>query len=307
MLIESTEINRAVLMSTLVSAFGIEVEQLTYLTVGNDSYNYRVGDSRGNDWFVSIKRASSAISDQERQRSLEASYRTVAQLRESAGLTFLSTPLRANNGSYLAPIGRLCLAVFPLVEGRTGLAATPAERAQLDACIRELHAATNKIGTQGIEMEQFEPWFELPLTQALARLQTIDASTGPFALWLQQRIGQHRDRLQTMRTRFQVLRTEVIAQGNVGWVITHGEPAWNVIWTQQGPLLVDCGELLLAPPERDLVWLHPTDCRAAERELYGLRWELMEIAEYASHLSQPHTGNGEDIRCRDDLAEYLPA
>jgi len=94
-------------------------------------------------------------------------------------------------------------------------------------------------------------------------------------------------------------------------VLTHGEPEPpNVIITPDGELfLLDWGDLLHAPPERDALSLRSLGIEPPSRRdvlrFYELRWILSEVAEYVSRFTSPHEGNAEDLEKRRELARYL--
>lgn len=96
-----------------------------------------------------------------------------------------------------------------------------------------------------------------------------------------------------------------------GFVLTHGEPAPpNVIVSAEGQLLLlDWGDLLWAPPERDALGLAEvgidTPGRSHVKRFYELRWVLGEVAEYVARLTDRHEGTAEDAEKRRELARYL--
>jgi spectinomycin phosphotransferase len=97
----------------------------------------------------------------------------------------------------------------------------------------------------------------------------------------------------------------VLRRGRDGWVVTHGEPhGANVVWTASGAVLVDCGDLRLAPPERDLANFGVDGDRLATAT-YRRHYVLSEIAEYAGRLSRRHGDDAEDRRARDQLHHWL--
>jgi spectinomycin phosphotransferase len=103
-------------------------------------------------------------------------------------------------------------------------------------------------------------------------------------------------------------------------VVTHGEPhAGNVLRTPGGELLlVDWDTVGLAPPERDL-WHVCRDTNDYARyteasgrrvdpraiDLYRLRWQLDDVAIFASDLRSPHVRSGDTERALDGLNVYL--
>jgi spectinomycin phosphotransferase len=74
-------------------------------------------------------------------------------------------------------------------------------------------------------------------------------------------------------------------------------------------LLLDWGDLLRAPPERDALSLRSLGIAPAARRdflrFYELRWILSEVAEYVSRFTSPHEGDTEDLDKRAELARYL--
>jgi spectinomycin phosphotransferase/16S rRNA (guanine(1405)-N(7))-methyltransferase len=93
------------------------------------------------------------------------------------------------------------------------------------------------------------------------------------------------------------------------FVLTHGEThPGNAIRTANGYVLVDWDTALRAPRERDLWNLDPGDgsilAAYADRtgtvpeprliELYRLRWDLRDLAEYVNRFALPHRGSPDD-------------
>jgi spectinomycin phosphotransferase len=86
-------------------------------------------------------------------------------------------------------------------------------------------------------------------------------------------------------------------------VVTHGEiHPGNVMVTSNGWVIVDWDTILVAPPERDLWRLAQGDGSVLRAyadatgtapiewlvDLYGVRWDLAEIASFAAEFSNPH-------------------
>jgi spectinomycin phosphotransferase/16S rRNA (guanine(1405)-N(7))-methyltransferase len=79
--------------------------------------------------------------------------------------------------------------------------------------------------------------------------------------------------------------------------------------TSTGWVIVDWDTVLLAPPERDLwrlaqgggsvlrAYAHATGTAPDERlvDLYGIRWDLADLASFATDFREPHEDT-EDIR-----------
>ena len=77
--------------------------------------------------------------------------------------------------------------------------------------------------------------------------------------------------------------------------------------------------LLVAPPERDLWSLDPGDgsifdaythathtpLRTSVLDLYRVRWNLTEIAEYASRFRAPHSNSSDDEKSWNELRDVV--
>jgi hypothetical protein len=182
---------------------------------------------------------------------------------------------------------------------------TGAQTAAVLDRVRRLHAATTALPDLDLEREAFDASFVPVLEAAIDRALDGHRDAGPQSGWLRGALAAARPAIRESLARFRAGREAALAGGRGRWVVTHGEPhGENVVWTPTGPVLVDCGELRLAPPERDLVVLGS----AGDEELaslYRRRWVLAEIAEYADRLSRPHGDDAEDRRAREELARNL--
>ncbi len=306
MLLEPGEIDRSRLLELLNVDYGIAASDLIFLPVGGDSFNYRAADGRGGRWFVNVKRTPPFPRPRGGRAGLEASYRLAVALRDRADLGFLSCPIATRRGELVTAMEKLPVAVFPFLAGRSRPAESDDERDAIAGVVRRLHQATDIVRELDLPVEGFEPNFETTLLAAMQRALATGAAAGPHGTWLRERMSANRERLLGLLARFHELRASALAGGRAAWVVTHGEPYGNTIWDAAGSFyLVDCGELCLAPAERDLVSLELPDGRTEPSELYSLRWILGEVAEYADQLSRPHQGTAEDERCRQELALYL--
>ena len=103
-------------------------------------------------------------------------------------------------------------------------------------------------------------------------------------------------------------------------VVTHGEiHPGNVMLTSKGWVMVDWDTILVAPPERDLwrlaqgggsVLLEYAESTATTPnqqliELYGIRWDLAEIASFAAEFRQPHEDTEDSRKGLENLRRVL--
>ncbi len=301
----------------LGSAWGLRVSGLDYAPVGFGSHHWRaVAD--GARWFVTVddltaKRHGVDEALEGPLGRLAAALATARALHD-AGMEFVVAPVPTPGGNVVHRLTeRYAIALHPHVEGRThswGPYETDAERSAVVALLARLHHAP-----PGCRARCRVDDFTVPRLDELMRLLDVVGdhgapwTGGPFSENLRQLLGARRGHVLDLVARHTTLAAaQRSAQDR--WVLTHGEPhRANTLTTASGTVLVDWDTLLVAPPERDLWRLVAEDAKVAAEytaltgvqldpdalELYGLAWDLADIAIYASDLHAAHTGT-EDVR-----------
>ncbi len=182
------------------------------------------------------------------------------------------------------------------------------ELVALREAVEALHTAS--VAAQ-LRRETFALPFEAELADGLGRaLSGAHGRAGPFATEVARLVGRNGGQIARWRNEIAALQARCRADpGRL--VLTHGEPEPpNVMVTEAGRLLLlDWGDLLYAPPERDARALAHLGIELRGRpevmRFYDLRWILGEVAEYIAALTLPHTGDAEDLRRRRELDNYL--
>jgi spectinomycin phosphotransferase/16S rRNA (guanine(1405)-N(7))-methyltransferase len=103
-------------------------------------------------------------------------------------------------------------------------------------------------------------------------------------------------------------------------VVTHGEiHPGNLMATPEGWMIVDWDTVLLAPLERDLwrlaqgtgsvlrMYAEATGAVPDQQllDLYGIRWDLAEVASFAIELRKPHEDTEDSRKALDILKSVL--
>lgn len=264
--------------------------------VGGDSWNYRAGE-----WWVSVRR--------DRQRHVPACYEAARELRDN-GLEFVLAPIRGRSGQVVLDLRGRPVVVSRHVSGTTSFpdGLTETGTSALRNAVDRLHAATV---AAPVPHETFDLPFEAELDAALARAQSGATAAGPLGAEVAALLDRNGPRIDQWRDEIRSCQKDCRAE-NGPFVLTHAEPAPpNVMITDGGELLLlDWGDLLWAPPERDARGLAEVGIvlggRPHVERFYELRWTLGEVAEYADRLTRPHEGNAEDLEKRRELGRYLP-
>jgi spectinomycin phosphotransferase len=283
------------LAQLLAAEFGASDLTPTFVPVGGDSWCYRAGS-----WWVSVRR--------DRQGHFPANYEAARELRD-AGYEFVLAPVRGRSGHVVHTVGGRPVVVTEFVESRAnyreGLA--PVHRQELARAVKELHAARV---SADVRSESFDLPFADELERALMRAAAGSHTDGPLGGDVSDLVSRNGARIGDWREEIAVCQERCRASpGEL--VLTHGEPEPpNVLITPDDQLLLlDWGDLLRAPPERDALSLRKLGIAPPSRRdflrFYELRWILSEVAEYVSRLTSPHDGNLEDLEKRGELARYL--
>lgn len=294
MLLPDPSIDATSLAHLLAAEFGASDLTPTFVPAGGDSWCYRAGP-----WWISVRR--------DRQGHFPANYEAARELRD-AGYEFVLAPIRGRSGHVVHTVSGRPVVVTEFVEARAnsreGLA--PVHRQELARAVKELHSARV---SADVGSESFELPFADELEAALARAAGSHAA-GPLGSDVSDLVSRNAARIGDWREEIAVCQGRCRASpGEL--VLTHGEPEPpNVIITPDDELLLlDWGDLLRAPPERDALSLRSIGIAPPARRdflrFYELRWILSEVAEYVSRFTSPHEGDAEDLEKRAELARYL--
>jgi spectinomycin phosphotransferase len=276
-------LDEASISRTLASSWGFPVQDLSYLPVGFGSHHWLATGTSGERRFVTVddhdQRSEGRTAGVERLRRALTSARL---LRQQAGLSFVVAPLPAQDGSLLRPAGpRFAVSLYPFVDGRPWPAG-PDATSQHTLGIVDLLAQLH---------------VSTPVVRDVAGVPDVRRGLTAY------------DELVA------------VTRGDDGaWVVTHGEPKpYNVLATDDGPVLVDWDTTLLAPPARDL-WIvdgDPAEVVGHYAELtgrdvsevalrtYRLGWALAEVASYTHWLRGPHDRTPDTEIAWGGLAESL--
>lgn len=295
MLLPDPSIDIGSLIHLLAAEFGAGDPTPTFVPAGGDSWCYQAGP-----WWISVRR--------DRQGHFPANYEAARELRD-AGHDFVLAPVRGRSGRVVHSAGGRPVVVTEFVESRAnfrdGLAQVHLQ--DLSRAVEELHSARV---SADVRSESFDLPFADELERALARADAGSDTAGPLGSDVSDLVRRNGARIGDWREEIAVCQERCRASpGEL--VLTHGEPEPpNVLITPDDELLLlDWGDLLRAPPERDILSLRSLGiARPARRDFlrfYELRWILSEVAEYVSRLTSPHEGNAEDLEKRRELARYL--
>jgi spectinomycin phosphotransferase len=285
------------IVAALRASFGIRVAALVLLPVGNDadSWAYRVQAAPGPDWFLKLRSGANPTRGA-----------AVPGYLHRHGVPGVLAPLTTGTGSPYVLVDRFALALYPMLEVRVGAEGglSPAQWRQLGAVVRRVHAVPVTPELRAlVGREAFRPTRRELLAELEARLASPD---DPVAGELAGFWRAHRDIIGRLIQRADVLGRR-LARGSFPQVLCHADlHTWNVLVDgDQRPWLVDWDEAIMAPRERDLMFVvggiardlvRPGDTgrflqgygdtRVDPRLLayYRAAWAVQDIAAYAEQV-----------------------
>lgn len=317
--------DESAMTAALAAEWGFDAVTVDYHPEGFGSYHWIVADADGARRFVTVDdldakswlgSTRTAVFD-----GLRRAFDTAFALRHQARLAFVLAPLLSrSDATVIRTDDRYAVAVYPIAAGRSvafGQRPTPADRVGIIGSLAKLHRATRFVETTASSAGFAVPG-RIHLDHALA---TVDDrwDGGPFAEPARAALRRNRDDLARLLEVFDGLAAELAAAAGAV-VITHGEPhEANIMRDGLSLVLIDWDTVALALPERDL-WIidgitdaeitryeESTSRRVDPRamDLYRLRWDLADIAEYIRVLRAPHDRTADTEHAAEMLDHYV--
>ncbi len=309
MLTPPKDLSDADLKEVIEQAWGIAAASLDYRPVGFGSHHWVATEVQGVRHFATVDElsAESRIGDEVSALGLHLRPALVAATDLRAiGCKFVVAPITTRSDDPFVQFGSYSVALYPFIEGQSSSfeeSFGQAERHQVLEIVVALHsvpiAAIRPPARDG---------FVVPRLEQLERSMPGDSgggSHGPHTGVASQLLIDNEAEIRGLVARYEALVARYLTEpGPV--VVTHGEiHPGNVMATPEGWVIVDWDTVLLAPPERDL-WRLVQGDRSMLRayadatgsplnewlvDLYGIRWDLAEIASFASEFRRPHEDN----------------
>jgi spectinomycin phosphotransferase/16S rRNA (guanine(1405)-N(7))-methyltransferase len=292
------------LEEVIEQAWGVAVDSLEYRPVGFGSHHWVVTDNLGLRHFVTVDELSSEsrLGDEVSVLGLHLrSALTAAIDLRAFGCGFVVAPITTRSHDPLVQFDSYAVALFPFIEGQSfsfeeSFGEVDRER------ILEVVAALHKVPIAAIRPPAADGFVVPWLDQLDRSMQREVGSNGPHAAAASQLLIDNEAEIRRLIARYRTLVAQYLSDpGPV--VVTHGEiHPGNVMVTSKGWVVVDWDTVLVAPPERDLwrlaqgggsvlrAYVEATGTAPNEWlvDLYGIRWDLTEIASFAAEFGKPH-------------------
>jgi spectinomycin phosphotransferase len=301
---EPPDVPTAAVAAAVERGYGLRPTALEFLPLGHDSaaWAFRAETADGAAYFVKLRRLP-----------IEPAMTLVPRALRDGGVERVLAPLRTVDGAQHASLDGHGVVVYPFVDGRTGMdvSLTPQQWTRFGEITRQMHdTRLDDAVAKHVLREPFRPKWN-GLLRAWDDFRAIDArlvadrpkddiAARAQELWLANR----QDVAYVVDTA-ERLATAVAAAGREHVVCQADLHTNNVLVDEQGDLLlIDWDEAVIAPRERDLMFVvgggisrdlvdeaaeaafldgyGAVDVDPATLAYYKHTWAVQDIAEYGS-------------------------
>jgi spectinomycin phosphotransferase len=240
----------------------------------------------------------------------EASF-VVPRYLHDRGITSVVAPLSTTGGSLWAQLAQWTLLVYPFLEGDTSLAGmTDAQWEETGRILREIHLAPPPpSGSTSLRRESFDPSPYLRSVRAIeAQHFPVQQGGSGSARALRDSWVAHQATIETALTSLEQLAA-ALQPRTLPYVIAHGDlHAANLLRDAAGQVyLLDWDEVMLAPKERDFIFIRGPRARAfwkgyGEQAGAEIDWAALTYFRW-ERVIQDLLEEAQQVFERDDIGE----
>jgi len=240
----------ATIVTALQASFGIRVAALVFLPIGNDaaSWAYHVEAAQGPAYFLKVRAGGAG----------PMPGAAVPRHLHRHGVPNVLAPLATSAGAPYVLVDRFTLALYPMLDAGVGaeVGLSPAQWRQLGAALQQIHRVplTPEL-TRMVGREAFRP----TRRELVADLEALVATVAPDdpVAWELAGFWRARQGVIGALVRQADALGQHLARSSFPQVLCHADlHTWNVLVDADGQLwLVDWDEAVLAPKERDLMFV----------------------------------------------------
>jgi spectinomycin phosphotransferase len=250
-MLEPAKVENAALKAAVEEAYGLEAGALVFLPIGADSaaWVYRLEVKGGEAYLLKLRQGGVN----------EAGLLAPRYLRDQ-GVARAVAPLPGRDGRLWHTVEAFTLMLYPFLNARTGTSRGLSDRQWRDfgQTLRQVHqdeAALPRPLAAALPRETFVPQWRGTL-EAVAGRVAGDNSGDPLAGALAAFWAEHEGEIAAVLAQAEALG-RAVRETRPGCVLCHADAhTWNVLVDEDEQIwLVDWDEVVLAPRERDLMFV----------------------------------------------------
>lgn len=275
-MIEKPNIKDEKIITALNHNYSIQASHLEFLPVGNDAsaFSYRVETNHGNMYFLKLKMKLSNVAGL-----------YVSRFLNDHGIQQVIAPLHTKTENLFVDVDEFALILYPFIAGKEAMQVgmSDSQWTEFGAVLKRIH--TTKLPrdiAQYTTRETFIPkWSDL--TKELYKRVNSQGFDDPYQRELAAFWKENNETIQIL-----VERTETIGknlqQADLEFVLCHADiHTANILITQEQEIfIVDWDDTLLAPKERDLMFVFGGGTiRTSEEQWFLNGYGNVEITQLA--------------------------
>jgi spectinomycin phosphotransferase len=248
-MIEKPDIKDEKIIIALNKHYSIQASGIEFLPIGNDAsaFAYRVEVKNENSYFLKIRRIISNLAGL-----------FVPRFLKDNGIEQVIAPLSTNTQKLWVNVDEFALILYPFITGNEAMKVgmTDAQWTEFGSTLKRIHITQLPADiSQYVRRETFIPKWS-SLTKELQEQVNRQNYDDPYQKELASFWKKNNETIQTL-----IERTEIIGKklqyANLDFVLCHADiHTANILLTQeQDMFIVDWDGMLLAPKERDLMFV----------------------------------------------------
>jgi spectinomycin phosphotransferase len=274
-LIEKPDIKDEKIIAALEQNYSLRVSHLEFLPLGNDvsAFSYRVGAKNGDMYFLKIKTKLSNLAGQ-----------VVPRFLKDHGIEQVIAPISTNQQKLIFELDGFALILYPFIFGREAMQVgmSDSQWKEFGSTLRRIHDMNLPSDiSQYVSRETF-----LPKWSGLSRELSKQVNTQNYEDQYQKELarfwkGNH-ETIETIIERAETIGVH-LGQMHLDFVLCHADiHTANILITgEQDMFIVDWDDTLLAPKERDLMFVLGEDAYTREEQMFFSGYGNLEISRLA--------------------------
>jgi len=291
-MIERPDISDEKIIIALNENYSIQASDIEFLPIGNDSsaFSYRVKAKDGNSYFLKIRKAIS-----------NRAGLFVPRFLKDNGIAPVIAPLSTKTQELWANVDEFAFILYPFIMGNEAMKAgmTDAQWTEFGSVLKQIHSTelTTYI-LPYVKRESFIPRWSSITKKLHKQVNTLNYDD-PYQNQLAIFWKENNKTIQTLVERVEFLGKR-LQQADLEFVLCHADihTANILINEEQNMFIVDWDDILLAPRERDLMFVlgekrekqlffkgyGRTEINPLVLAYYGYEWCVQEIGDFGERV-----------------------
>jgi len=274
-LIEKPDIRDEKIIAALNENYSILVSHFEFLPIGNDAsaFSYRVEAKNGNLYFLKIKTKLSNLAGQ-----------VVPRFLKDHGIEQVIAPISTNQQKLIFELDGFALILYPFILGREAMQVgmSDLQWKEFGSILRRIHNMNLPSDiSQYVSRETFLPKWS-GLSRELSKQVNTQNYEDPYQKELARFWKGNHETIETIIERAETIGVH-LGQMHLDFVLCHADihTANILITDEQDMFIVDWDDTLLAPKERDLMFVLGGDARTREEQMFFSGYGELEINRLA--------------------------